>query len=47
MTFVSCLLLGIEIGILIGIGVDLVSLLYFTARPNIHIEKITVNNNYL
>lgn len=37
-TFVACLILPLEIGILIGIGLNLVSILYHAARPKISIE---------
>jgi len=40
-TLLSCLLLGIEIGILIGVCVDVIFLLHTTARPNILIEKVS------
>lgn len=37
-TFIACLILPLEIGILIGIGLNLVSILYHAARPKISIE---------
>lgn len=43
-TFISCLFLGIELGILIGVGIDLVILLYYNARPNVVIEIVSVRN---
>ncbi|KAF7278204.1 hypothetical protein GWI33_008698 [Rhynchophorus ferrugineus] len=46
-TFISCLLLGIELGILIGILVELGKLLYFSARPKIIIKKVVGNKIYL
>ncbi|XP_030764462.1 sodium-independent sulfate anion transporter-like [Sitophilus oryzae] len=47
-TFVSCLLIGIELGILIGILVEICKLMYFTARPKILTsKKITGNKTYL
>ncbi|KAJ8984676.1 hypothetical protein NQ317_015767 [Molorchus minor] len=40
-TFLSCLFLRLEIGIVIGIGINVVFLLYATARPSVHVEKVT------
>ncbi|XP_050540924.1 sodium-independent sulfate anion transporter-like isoform X2 [Daktulosphaira vitifoliae] len=37
-TFFACLVLPLEIGVLIGIGLNLVSILYHAARPKILIE---------
>ncbi|XP_066903372.1 sodium-independent sulfate anion transporter [Halyomorpha halys] len=37
-TFIACLVLRLEIGILIGIGLNLVSILYHAARPKISME---------
>ncbi|XP_039300440.1 sodium-independent sulfate anion transporter-like [Nilaparvata lugens] len=37
-TFIACLLLHLEIGILIGIGLNLISILYHAARPKISID---------
>ncbi|ERL93393.1 hypothetical protein D910_10685 [Dendroctonus ponderosae] len=39
-TFVSCLVLPLEQGILIGIGINLVYVLYHAARPKISVEKL-------
>ncbi|XP_077294159.1 sodium-independent sulfate anion transporter-like [Arctopsyche grandis] len=41
-TFVSCLFIGVEIGILIGIAIDIVILLYYNSRPKLRIERITL-----
>lgn len=41
-TFFSCLLLGVEYGILIGISFSMIILLYNTARPRITINPMTV-----
>ncbi|XP_034936756.1 sodium-independent sulfate anion transporter-like [Chelonus insularis] len=38
-TFFLCLVIGVEYGILVGVGINLMFLLYPSARPNIHIEK--------
>lgn len=39
-TLVACLFTGLEYGILIGIGVNLLLMLYATSRPNINFEFI-------
>lgn len=44
LTFFVCLFMGIEHGILIGIGVSLIVLMYNTARPRISIEKTVIND---
>ncbi|KAI5698729.1 hypothetical protein M8J75_011234 [Diaphorina citri] len=38
-TFAACLLIGIEIGLLCGICLDIFNLLHFNARPNVHFDK--------
>ncbi|XP_076275222.1 sodium-independent sulfate anion transporter-like isoform X1 [Rhynchophorus ferrugineus] len=40
-TFVSCLILPLEQGILVGIGINLIYILYHAARPKISVEKLT------
>ncbi|XP_071444571.1 sodium-independent sulfate anion transporter-like [Hetaerina americana] len=40
-TFVACLLIGVEYGILVGIVVDVSFLLYTNARPKVSIDIIT------
>lgn len=42
-SFSACLILGMEIGILIGVISDVLLLLYYTARPKIIIDRITVS----
>lgn len=42
-TFVICLLLSLQIGILVGTGVNLAMLCYSTARPKIHFHKRKVS----
>ncbi|XP_063703592.1 sodium-independent sulfate anion transporter-like [Culicoides brevitarsis] len=37
--FLACLILPLEIGILLGIGVNVIFVLYHAARPKIHMEK--------
>ncbi|XP_044732626.1 sodium-independent sulfate anion transporter-like [Chrysoperla carnea] len=39
-TFFACVLIGVELGILFGVALDLAIVLIFTARPKIVIEKI-------
>ncbi|XP_017785052.1 PREDICTED: sodium-independent sulfate anion transporter-like [Nicrophorus vespilloides] len=43
-TFLCCLFLRLEIGIAIGIGINLVSLLYASARPSVRVEKVTATS---
>ncbi|XP_022178509.1 sodium-independent sulfate anion transporter-like isoform X2 [Myzus persicae] len=45
-TFVSCLIFDVELGLLFGICVDLLCVLYRSARPSISIEKET-NSGYV
>ncbi|XP_076292343.1 sodium-independent sulfate anion transporter [Lasioglossum baleicum] len=40
-TFLFCLTVGVEYGILMGVGTNLVFLLYPSARPTIHVDKCT------
>jgi MFS superfamily sulfate permease-like transporter len=42
-TFVCCLFLRLEIGIVVGVGINLIFLLYATARPSVKVEKISVS----
>ncbi|KAJ8916083.1 hypothetical protein NQ315_004449 [Exocentrus adspersus] len=42
-TFIACLVLPLEIGILVGIGVNLLFILYHAARPKITVEKLKTN----
>lgn len=42
-TFIACLLLPLQYGILIGIGLNMVFILKHAARPKILIEKLTVS----
>lgn len=41
-TFIACLVLALEIGILIGVGINLLFILYHAARPKISVEKLQV-----
>lgn len=44
-TFLFCLIIGVEYGILSGVGINLMFLLYPSARPTIHVDKYTVRSN--
>ncbi|CAK9817230.1 Sodium-independent sulfate anion transporter [Anthophora quadrimaculata] len=47
-TFFACLFAGVELGILIGVTIDLAILIYFNARPTIYIEyRNTPTFNYI
>lgn len=41
--FIACLVLPIELGILVGIGINIVFILYHASRPKIHMEKLIVS----
>lgn len=41
-TFIACLVLQLEIGILCGIGINILFILYHAARPKISVEKLKV-----
>lgn len=43
-TFFLCLVIGVEYGILVGVGINLMFLLYPSARPTIHVEKCLTNS---
>ncbi|XP_076275104.1 sodium-independent sulfate anion transporter-like isoform X1 [Rhynchophorus ferrugineus] len=38
-TFVCCLIIGVEYGILIGVAINIMFLLYPSARPGVHMDK--------
>lgn len=40
-TFLSCLFIRLELGIVIGIGINVLFLLYASARPTVKVEKVT------
>ncbi|XP_036324611.1 sodium-independent sulfate anion transporter [Rhagoletis pomonella] len=48
-TFIACLVLPLEIGILIGVGLNVIFILYHAARPKITTEILTTQagNEYL
>ncbi|XP_031838576.1 epidermal stripes and patches isoform X2 [Nomia melanderi] len=43
-TFIACLLLQLEIGILCGIGINILFILYHAARPKISVEKLSTRH---
>ncbi|CAG5101314.1 Similar to Slc26a11: Sodium-independent sulfate anion transporter (Mus musculus) [Cotesia congregata] len=43
-TFFLCLVIGVEYGILVGVGINLMFLLYPSARPTIHVEKCVTDS---
>ncbi|KAJ3645331.1 hypothetical protein Zmor_022997 [Zophobas morio] len=48
-TFIGCLILPFQYGILIGVGINLTSIMYHAARPKISMEKLrsSEGENYL
>lgn len=43
-TFVACLALQLEVGILVGVGLNVIFILYHAARPKISLEKLKVSD---
>lgn len=43
--FIACLVLPLEIGILTGIAINIIFILYHAARPKISIEFLSVSKN--
>ena len=43
LTFGCCLFWALEYGILVGVGVQLLIILYNTARPKVNIERLQVS----
>lgn len=43
-TFVFCLAIGVEYGILVGVGINIVFLLYPSARPTVYVDKTKTSN---
>jgi solute carrier family 26 (sodium-independent sulfate anion transporter), member 11 len=41
--FVACLVLPLELGILVGIGLNILFILYHASRPKIHMERVIVS----
>lgn len=42
--FAACLVLPIELGILVGIGINILFILYHASRPKIHMERVIVRH---
>lgn len=42
-TFLSCLFIRLELGIVIGIAINVIFLLHASARPSIRADKVTVS----
>lgn len=42
-TFLLCLAIGVEYGILVGVGINILFLLYPSARPTLDVEKKVVS----
>lgn len=40
--FMSCLVLPLELGILVGIAINIIFILYHASRPKIHMERMIV-----
>lgn len=45
MTLVVCLVFSLEYGILIGVGVNLLFVIYASSRPQIRMDKLTVGSH--
>ncbi|CAH0564734.1 unnamed protein product [Brassicogethes aeneus] len=43
-TFIACLVLPLEVGIIVGVGINLLFILYHAARPKISVEKLTTHS---
>ncbi|KAL1497197.1 hypothetical protein ABEB36_008194 [Hypothenemus hampei] len=43
-TFICCLVIGVEYGILVGVAINIIFLLYPSARPGVHVEKCSTPN---
>ncbi|XP_061395026.1 sodium-independent sulfate anion transporter-like [Musca vetustissima] len=44
-TFVACLVLPLQLGILVGIGINIVFILYHAARPKLHVQTLCTSND--
>ena len=42
-TFIACLGIGLDYGMLMGIGINLVFILYNSARPKVRVHNFTVS----
>lgn len=45
-TFLCSLLIRLEVGIVVGIAINVIILLYTLARPSVHVEKQQVSKHY-
>ncbi|XP_065371265.1 sodium-independent sulfate anion transporter [Calliphora vicina] len=43
-TFIACLVLPLQLGILVGIGINIVFILYHAARPKLRVETLCTSN---
>ncbi|KAJ8915023.1 hypothetical protein NQ315_015998 [Exocentrus adspersus] len=43
-TFVACLVIGVEYGILLGVGINIMFLLYPSARPTVYVDQLKTAN---
>jgi len=42
-TFIACLGIGLDYGMLVGIGINLIFLLYNSARPKVQVRNLNVS----
>ena len=42
-TFIACLGIGLDYGMLLGIGINLMFILYTAARPKVRVHNLTVS----
>jgi sodium-independent sulfate anion transporter 11 len=42
-TFLACLGIGLDYGMLMGIGINLMFILYSSARPKVQVRNLTVS----
>lgn len=43
-TFIACLGIGLDYGMLMGIGINLIFILYSSARPKVRVRSLTVSS---
>ncbi|KAK9496656.1 hypothetical protein O3M35_013090 [Rhynocoris fuscipes] len=43
-TFITCLCIGVEIGIVVGVCLNIALLLFYSAKPKIIVEKVEIDN---
>jgi sodium-independent sulfate anion transporter 11 len=46
-TFIACLGIGLDYGMLLGIGVNLMFILYSSARPKVQVRNLAVSKPIL